>query len=95
MIGTRVYVPCTDGVRGVRVDGTGHIQVLWQASSSITGSPVIGGGRVWTLDPGSGELHALDPASGADRGSVSVGAVSRFATPAPTDAALSSRRSRA
>jgi hypothetical protein len=82
VIGTRVYVPCTDGVRGIRVDGTGHIQVLWQASSSITGSPVIGGGRVWTLDTGSGQLHALDPASGADRGSVSVGAVTRFATPA-------------
>ena len=82
VVGTRVYVPCTDGVRGIRVDGTGHIQQLWHAPSSITGSPIVGGGRVWTLDTGGGVLHALDPATGADRGSVPVGSVTRFATPA-------------
>jgi sugar lactone lactonase YvrE len=43
---------------------------------------VIGGGRVWALDPDGGVLHALDPATGKSRGEVKVGETSRFATPA-------------
>ena len=39
---------------------------------------------VWALDPGSGVLHALGLAHGGDRASVSVGSVTRFATPALT-----------
>ena len=80
--GNVVYVPCTDGVRAVRIDRRGRMHVLWHASSSITGSPVIGGRRVWALDPDSGVLHALGLKTGRGRGSVNVGAVSRFATPA-------------
>jgi hypothetical protein len=85
--GSVVYVPCTDGVRAVRIGKKGRMQVKWHADSSITGSPVIGGGQVWTLDSGSGVLHALGRVSGHDHGSVSVGSVNRFATPA-----LSGRR---
>jgi sugar lactone lactonase YvrE len=55
---------------------------LWQASAGITGSPVVGGGRVWALDTDVGVLHALDPDNGKSLGAVAVGAVSRFATPA-------------
>jgi outer membrane protein assembly factor BamB len=80
--GDVVYLPCTDGVRAVRVDGSGHLHVLWHASASITGSPVIGGGRVWALDTGAGVLHALDRATGRSVGQVSVGVANRFATPA-------------
>ncbi len=82
VVGIRIYVPCTDGVRGIWIDSTGKIRVLWHAPSAITGSPIVGGGRVWTLDVGAGRLHSLDPMTGAERGSVPVGAVSRFATPA-------------
>jgi hypothetical protein len=82
--GSVVYVPCTDGVRAVRIGRKGRMQVKWRADSSITGSPVIGGGRVWTLDTQHGVLYSLDPDTGATLGSVSVGAVSRFATPALT-----------
>jgi hypothetical protein len=82
VVGSRVYVPCTDGVRAVRIDSTGHLHVLWHASSAITGSPVVGGGRVWSLDPNSGVLYALDPATGHVVSHVSVGSTSRFATPA-------------
>ncbi|HEY2298112.1 MAG TPA: PQQ-binding-like beta-propeller repeat protein [Jatrophihabitans sp.] len=82
-----VYVPCTDGVRAVRIDNSGHMHMLWQAPSSITGSPVVGGGVVWTLDTGSGVLHGLGPFHGGARASVAVGSVTRFATPA-----LSGRR---
>lgn len=80
--GDVVYLPCTDGVRAVQVDGTGHLHVLWHAAESITGSPVIGGGRVWALDTGAGVLYALDPATGRSLGQATVGAANRFATPA-------------
>jgi hypothetical protein len=85
--GSVVYVPCTDGVRAVRIGSSGRMRVLWHAGSSITGSPVIGGGQVWALDPGAGVLHALGTGGGRDHAAVSVGSVSRFATPA-----LSGRR---
>jgi outer membrane protein assembly factor BamB len=77
-----VYVPCADGVRAVRIDASGKLHVLWHADSDIAGSPVVGGGRVWSLAQQDGVLQALDPASGRSTAQVSVGAVSRFATPA-------------
>jgi hypothetical protein len=80
--GDTVYVPCTDGLRAVRIDATGTPRVMWHAGSDLAGSPVLGGGRVWTLATGAGVLHALDPATGADREQVAVGATTRFATPA-------------
>ena len=80
--GNVVYLPCTDGVRAVRVDDAGKLHVLWHASDSITGSPVIGGGRIWALDTNAGVLHALDPATGHSLSQVSVGVANRFATPA-------------
>jgi hypothetical protein len=80
--GDVVYVPCTDGVRAVRIDATGTMHVLWRAAGTVTGSPVLGGGRVWALDTSAGVLHAFDPAAGHSLGQVAVGATSRFATPA-------------
>jgi outer membrane protein assembly factor BamB len=80
--GDTVFLPCTDGVRAVRVDDTGKLHVVWHADDSITGSPVIGGGRVWVLDTGGGVLHGLDPATGKSLGEVEVGDANRFSTPA-------------
>jgi outer membrane protein assembly factor BamB len=80
--GSVVFVPCTDGIRAVRIDSTGHMHLLWHAAGNVIGSPVVGGGRVWSLDPGAGALYALDPTTGATRARIAVGAVSRFATPA-------------
>jgi outer membrane protein assembly factor BamB len=77
-----VYVPCTDGVRAVHIDAAGGLHTLWHASDSIAGSPVVGGGRIWVLDAKAGVLHGLDPRTGQSLGHASVGAVSRFATPA-------------
>jgi hypothetical protein len=82
-----VYLPCTDGIRAVHIGKKGRMQVKWHADSSITASPVIGGGQVWSLDSGDGVLHALGRVSGHDHGSVDVGATNRFASPA-----LSGRR---
>lgn len=80
--GDVVYLPCADGVRAVRVGGDGALTVLWHADSRITGSPVLGGGRVWALDPMDGQLYALDPATGRVDEQVAVGVTSRFSTPA-------------
>jgi outer membrane protein assembly factor BamB len=80
--GSVVYLPCTDGVRAVRVGSAGALHVLWHASDSIAGSPVVAGGRVWALDQSGGVLHALDPATGQTLEQVSVGETSRSATPA-------------
>jgi outer membrane protein assembly factor BamB len=80
--GDVVYLPCTDGVRAVRVDGAGQLHLVWHTSGSITGSPVIGGGRIWALDTNAGVLHALDPSTGKSLSQVDVGVTNRFATPA-------------
>lgn len=80
--GNVVYVPCTDGLRAVRIEANGTMSVLWHAGENIKGSPVVGGGAVWSLDAHAGVLHLLDPATGAERSHVPVGDVSRFATPA-------------
>jgi hypothetical protein len=53
--GDIVYLPCTDGVRAVRVSSAGTLHVLWHAPDSVAG-------------------QAMEQ--------VSVGATSRFATPA-------------
>jgi hypothetical protein len=77
-----VYVPCTDGLRAVRIHDDGSMEVLWHADSAVTGSPVLGGGRLWSLQPDAGVLHALDPVTGRTLSRTSVGVTSRFATPA-------------
>jgi outer membrane protein assembly factor BamB len=82
VVGRVVYVPCADGLIAVQVTTTPDFHLLWQADSAQNGSPVVGGGRVWTLDQGSGILYALDPATGATVTSIAVGQTSRFATPA-------------
>ena len=80
--GDTVYVPCTDGVRAVRIDGAGRPSVRWHAPDSVAGSPVVGGGRVYAAATDGGVLIALDPGTGSERERVAVGALSRFATPA-------------
>jgi len=77
-----VYVPCTDGLRAVRLGSAGQMTVVWHAAAGITGSPVIGGGAVFSLDTGAGRLHVLGYRTGRPVASVPTGPVSRFATPA-------------
>ena len=60
----------------------GRCTCCGSAPSSITGSPVVGGGRVWTLDPNGGVLHALDPPTGTSRASIRWARSAAFATPA-------------
>ncbi|HKC29060.1 MAG TPA: hypothetical protein VKB75_13695, partial [Jatrophihabitans sp.] len=44
VIGPAVYVPCTDGLRKITIDASGHVHKVWQAASNIIGPAVIGGG---------------------------------------------------
>lgn len=78
--GSTVYVPCTDGTRAVRIGSDGSISVVWHTPVPARGSPVVGGGVVWVVDYSAGRLYALDPASGAVRASVDVGAAPHFAS---------------
>ncbi len=82
VIDSVVFVPCTDGLRAVRINPNGTMTVRWHAATGITGSPVIGGGRLWSLDVAAHRLHMLNRITGADLGSVPIGTVTRFATPA-------------
>jgi outer membrane protein assembly factor BamB len=79
--GNTVYVPCDDGPLAVTIDQAGGIKVGWHASVRARGSPVVGGGAVWTVDYGAGELYALDPATGAVRQHVTIGVSPHFASP--------------
>ncbi|MFL6140181.1 MAG: PQQ-binding-like beta-propeller repeat protein [Frankiaceae bacterium] len=77
--GSVVYLPCSDGVRALQV-GASSLRFRWHASPA--GSPVVGGGAVWSIDPSGGTLYALSPSTGAVLRHISVGTTSRFATPA-------------
>ena len=78
-LGSTVFVPCTNGLMQVKIAGDGTITKGWQASSKITGSPIIGGQTVYSL--GGDTLYALNSETGQQRTSLAVGAVNRFATP--------------
>jgi len=74
------FVPCTSGV--LRLDvGSRTLRKRWQAPTAVEGSPVVGGGAVWTLDASHGILYALSEATGRTLARVTVGRVTRFASP--------------
>jgi hypothetical protein len=79
--GDVVFVPCTDGVRAVRVSAGGRMSVAWHAPTEVAGSPVLGGGAVWAVEAAAGRLHQLDPGTGRDVTNIATGPLSRFATP--------------
>lgn len=83
--GSTVYLPCTDGVAAATVNAAGQLHVQWRTPEAVAGAPVVGGGRIWSLDASAGLLYALDPATGKSLEQVSVGETSRFATPALYD----------
>jgi outer membrane protein assembly factor BamB len=78
VLGTRAFLPCTDGVREVKVE-SGKMTVGWHASG-VPGSPVIGGHTLYDLGD-DGKLYALNVDTGEQRASVRIGNATRFATP--------------
>ena len=75
-----LYVPCTNGIQQLMIAADGTITKGWKGTTS--GAPVIGTGAVFSLDQTGGVLHAYESGTGATLGTVTVGATSRFATPA-------------
>ena len=72
--GTTVYEPCeSSGMKAVSTAGN-RLRVLWTGPSGASGSPVLGGGAVWVNNWDTGTLYELNPANGAVRASVSLGA---------------------
>ena len=78
--GQSFFIPCTNGLQQLSVSGQ-RVSLGWHAAGQITGSPIIGGQTIYSLDPNGGVLYALNVANGQVRAKVSVGAASRFATP--------------
>ena len=86
VLGMRAFLPCTDGVREVKVE-SGKMTVGWHADGNISASPVIGGHTLYDLGA-DGKLYALDVDSGKERASVQIGDATRFATPTIYGSAL-------
>jgi hypothetical protein len=78
--GGTIYVPCVGSLREVQVGANGSLAVGWQSSAG-GGPPVIGGGAVWSVKVSTGQLVALDPATGATLASIAVGSVPHFVSP--------------
>jgi outer membrane protein assembly factor BamB len=85
--GQSLFIPCSDGLRQLKLTSSSQLVPGWHASQSVTGSPVIGGQTVYSLDP-SGVLYALNAVTGQVRASFSVGPTSRFATPTLSQSSL-------
>ncbi len=82
VVGDVVYVPCTDGGAGGSDRRRRDDARAVARRDSIAGSPVVGGGRIWTVDQHAGMLHRARPDTGKALQQVEIGATSRFATPA-------------
>jgi len=80
--GATAYLPCANGVRALAVTSSGRMHWLWGPVSGLL-SPALAHGVVYALDRSFGDLVELDARTGHRRGTVAVGAVTRFATPAP------------
>src|SRR6266487_4653792 len=79
--GLSLFIPCDDGLRQLQIEAGAHLVAGWHAPQQVTGSPVIGGQTIYSLDPGGGVIYALNAATGEVRATLSVDATSRFATP--------------
>jgi hypothetical protein len=83
--GSTVYVPCAEGLYALSLSAS-TIDVAWHVAHPALGSPIIAAGAVWGIEPDSGRLYALDPATGAVLFMTSLGsAAQHFSTPAATD----------
>ena len=81
-----VYVPCSDGLDAVAVNGGSHpgLTSLWNVTGFFAGPPIIAAGAVWTFDIFNGTLFALNPQTGAVIAKVSdlpENSLAHFATP--------------
>jgi outer membrane protein assembly factor BamB len=83
-----IFVPCTNGLFALKLQGSGSASSFssaWNTDSFTSGSPIVSGNAVWTIDTDNGTLFALAPTSGATLFSYHLGAVVHFETPASAD----------
>jgi outer membrane protein assembly factor BamB len=89
--GDVAYTPCQAGVVATQVTpGTPPgITSMWQTSTRSGGPPILAGGLVWTIDHANGTLYGLDPSTGNETQSFSVGSIANdFPTPTVADGLL-------
>jgi polyvinyl alcohol dehydrogenase (cytochrome) len=81
--GSHLFVPCSNHIQEVNVDVAHRSMSLGWAGpvTGAAGSPILAGGSLWSIDRSSGRLYVLNPANGAVRATLSVGAVAHFAAP--------------
>src|SRR5947209_6181161 len=79
-VGSQMFLPCTDGLRQVLLGPDHRLTKGWHAPSQVSGSPIVGGHTVYSLDP-NGTLYALNSQTGTVVTTISVGPTSRFETP--------------
>jgi outer membrane protein assembly factor BamB len=80
--GTTAYLPCADGVRALSISDGSRLRWVWGPVTGLL-SPALANGVVYALDREHGALVELDARTGHRRAQIAVGAVTRFATPAP------------
>ena len=79
-VGSQMLLPCTDGLRQVLLGSDHRLTLGWHAPGQVSGSPIVGGHTVYSLDP-NGTLYAINSQTGKVITTISVGSTSRFATP--------------
>ena len=79
VVGSSIFVPCNEGVQQIQITSGTSMTLGWRASET-SGSPVVGGKTVYSIDP-QGTLYALGIKAGKVHAAVQVPATSRFATP--------------
>ena len=91
-----IYVPCTDGVRGLTYNQTAQtFTALWHGPSDSTGPPIVSNGLVWTVATGGTKgggkkLYGLEPSTGAVRYTETLpsAVADHFASPSAADGQL-------
>ena len=84
VVGSVVYIPCLTGIEAVQ---TSPFSVLWQATDGAGSPPIQAGGLLWAIN--GGNMVAIDPTTGAQVQSVSVGGeANHFPTPSVGDGLL-------
>jgi len=79
-LGDSVFVPCVDGLVDVTV-GASSLSVAWQTSDFDSGSPIVTGNIVWSVDIPSGELLGFNVSNGHQVFSYSMGSADHFISP--------------
>ncbi|HWS45396.1 MAG TPA: PQQ-binding-like beta-propeller repeat protein, partial [Acidimicrobiia bacterium] len=65
--GSHLYVPCDAGIQEVNIDTVHRSMSLgWTGpGTGASGPPLLAGGALWSVDSSSGQLYALNKATGA------------------------------